>query len=84
MSDRVKIMKRLSEHLEAVRDKHPEWVGIFLQGSQNYNLDYEGSDIDSKLIVLPSFEDFVLNKRPYSYTHTSWKTMNMWMLRIFV
>lgn len=44
MSDRVKIMKRLSEHLEAVRDKHPEWVGIFLQGSQNYNLDYEGSD----------------------------------------
>lgn len=69
MSDREKIMKRLSEHLEAVRDKHPEWVGIFLQGSQNYNLDYEGSDIDSKLIVLPSFEDFVLNKRPYSYTH---------------
>lgn len=69
MSDRVKIMKRLSEHLEAVRDKHHEWVGIFLQGSQNYNLDYEGSDIDSKLIVLPSFEDFVLNKRPYSYTH---------------
>jgi len=66
MSDRVKIMKRLSEHLEAVRDKHPEWVGIFLQGSQNYNLDYEGSDIDSKLIVLPSFEDFVLNKRPYA------------------
>lgn len=54
MSDREKIMKRLSEHLEAVRDKHPEWVGIFLQGSQNYNLDYEGSDIDSKLIVLPS------------------------------
>lgn len=69
MSDREKIMKRLSEHLEAVRGKHPEWVGIFLQGSQNYNLDYEGSDIDSKLIVLPSFEDFVLNKRPYSYTH---------------
>lgn len=64
-----KIMKRLSEHLEAVQEKHPEWVGIFLQGSQNYNLDYEGSDIDSKLIVLPSFEDFVLNKKPYSYTH---------------
>lgn len=64
-----KIMRRLSEHLDAVREKHPEWVGIFLQGSQNYNLDYEGSDIDSKLIVLPSFEDFVLNRKPYSYTH---------------
>lgn len=64
-----KIMRRLSEHLDAVRERHPEWVGIFLQGSQNYNLDYEGSDIDSKLIVLPSFEDFVLNRKPYSYTH---------------
>lgn len=64
-----KIMHRLSEHLNAVKDKHKEWVGIFLQGSQNYNLDYNGSDIDSKLIVLPSFEDFVLNNKPYSYTH---------------
>ena len=26
-------------------------VGIFLQGSQNYGLDYEGSDIDTKLII---------------------------------
>lgn len=64
-----KTMQRLSEHLDAVRHKHPEWVGIFLQGSQNYNLDYEGSDIDSKLIVLPSFEDFALYNKPYSYTH---------------
>ena len=30
-----KIMRRLSEHLDAVKEKHPEWVGIFLQGSQN-------------------------------------------------
>lgn len=65
----TKIMRRLSEHLDAVKEKHPEWVGIFLQGSQNYGLDYEGSDIDSKLIVLPSFEDFVLNSKPHSYTH---------------
>lgn len=64
-----KIMHRLSEHLDAVKEKHPEWVGIFLQGSQNYKLDYEGSDVDSKLIVLPSFEDFVLNRKPQSYTH---------------
>ena len=64
-----KIMHRLSEHLDAVKEKHPEWVGIFLQGSQNYKLDYEGSDVDSKLIILPSFEDFVLNRKPQSYTH---------------
>lgn len=62
-------MRRLGEHLDAVKDRHPAWVGIFLQGSQNYELDYEGSDIDSKLVVLPSFEDFVLNRKPQSYTH---------------
>ena len=69
MSQSQKIMPRLFQHLDAVKEKHPEWVGIFLQGSQNYGLDYEGSDVDSKLIVLPSFEDFVLNRKPYSYTH---------------
>lgn len=69
MTREEKIMQRLSEHLFAVKEKHPEWVGIFLQGSQNYNLDYEGSDVDSKLIVLPSFEDFALNRKPQSYTH---------------
>ena len=31
MSDKEKVMKRLSEHLEAVKGKHPEWVGIFLK-----------------------------------------------------
>lgn len=65
----LKTRLRLSDHLKAVKEKHPEWVGIFLQGSQNYNLDYEGSDVDSKLIVLPSFEDFALNRKPLSYTH---------------
>lgn len=64
-----RIVSRLQEHLEAVQAKHPQWVGIFLQGSQNYHLDYAGSDIDSKVIVLPSFDDFALNRQPYSYTH---------------
>lgn len=63
------IMERLEEHKKAVIDTGYEWVGVFLQGSQNYNLDYEGSDIDSKTIILPSFESFVLNHKPVSYTH---------------
>ena len=29
-------------------------LGVFLQGSQNYNLAYEGSDIDTKAIIIPS------------------------------
>lgn len=64
-----KIMNRLQEHYDEVLEMGYETVGIFLQGSQNYNLDYEGSDIDSKVITLPKFEDFVLNKKPVSTTH---------------
>lgn len=44
-------------------------VGIFLQGSQNYGLDYEESDVDTKLIVVPTFKDIAMNKQPVSTTH---------------
>lgn len=64
-----KIYARMAEHLVPVMKSGMEWVGLFLQGSQNYDLDYEGSDIDTKVIVLPSFTDFVLNRRPVSTTH---------------
>lgn len=61
-------------------------VGIFLQGSQNYGLDTENSDIDTKLIVVPSFKDLALNKQPVSTTHvrennehTDWKDVRLYM-----
>lgn len=44
-------------------------VGIFLQGSQNYGLELPTSDVDTKLIVTPSFEEIALNKKPVSTTH---------------
>lgn len=44
-------------------------VGIFLQGSQNYGLETEESDVDTKLIVTPYFKDIVLNRKPVSTTH---------------
>ena len=71
MNREEKIMKRLQEHYDEALEYFPEnrIVGIFLQGSQNYGLDYEGSDIDTKLIVVPSLEDIVLNKKPVSTTH---------------
>ena len=63
------IMQRVCEHLEHyTKNFSNEWVGIFLQGSQNYGLDYEGSDVDTKIIVLPKFEDIVLNRSPISTT----------------
>lgn len=44
-------------------------VGIFLQGSQNYGLETEKSDIDTKLILTPSFFEVAMNRKPVSTTH---------------
>lgn len=44
-------------------------VGIFYQGSGNYGLDYEKSDIDTKLIVTPTFKEIAFNQSPVSTTH---------------
>ena len=65
------IMARLAEHYEEAKEHFDESriVGIFIQGSQNYGLDYEGSDIDTKLIVVPTFEEIAFNKKPVSTTH---------------
>ena len=65
------VMDRVMEHLEEAKRYFDEdsIVGIFLQGSQNYNLDYEGSDIDTKLIVCPTFKEIAFNKKPISTTH---------------
>ena len=43
------IMRNVGEHLDESFKYFPEGVvGIFLQGSQNYGLDYKDSDIDTK------------------------------------
>ncbi len=65
------IMERLVEHYNEALQYFPEdqIVGIFLQGSQNYGLAHEGSDVDTKLIVVPSFKDICLNRKPVSTTH---------------
>jgi hypothetical protein len=69
MKSRTQIMERVREHYHQVELLGYDIVGIFLQGSQNYNLDDEFSDIDTKAIVLPSFEDLVSNKMPVSTTY---------------
>ena len=65
------VMKRLQEHYDEAKTLIPEdrIVGIFLQGSQNYGLEIEGSDVDSKCIVLPTLEDIIFNRKPVSTTH---------------
>lgn len=65
------IMERVKEHYNEALTLFPEnrIVGIFLQGSQNYGLDYKESDIDTKLIITPTFEDIAFNKKPISTTY---------------
>ena len=72
MSREDYIKENLTNKLKHLLNNGYKVVAIFLQGSQNYDLDiytedYE-SDIDAKAIVLPTLEDIVLNKPPVSTT----------------
>jgi hypothetical protein len=68
-----RIMKRVKEHYEEAYSLGKEVVAVFLQGSQNYRLDEYSdeymSDIDTKCIILPTLDDIVNSKSPYSSTH---------------
>ena len=72
MNKDEKIMKRVKEHYDYLQQKGYEIVFLALQGSQNYGLDvYDEeymSDVDTKAVILSSFEDFVYNRRPESET----------------
>lgn len=64
-----KVLKRLKEHLDYVIQlgyNEERILGIFLYGSQNYGFANEESDVDSKVIILPSFSDFCLAKQMIS------------------
>lgn len=65
------VQDRVLDHLNESFEYFPESrvVGIFLQGSQNYGLEVEGSDVDTKLIVVPTFEEIAFNRKPHSTTH---------------
>lgn len=65
------IMARLKEHYDEVCEiiDPTRIVGVFVFGSQNYGLDTENSDIDTKCLIVPSFEDLAFNKKPISTTY---------------
>jgi len=68
----IEIRQKVEEHLIEVINiglNINEIFFIALEGSQNYQLDLPNSDIDTKLIVLPTFNDFVFNHRQISTTH---------------
>lgn len=70
MTDK-EIRERMEKHWARALELYPEdrIVGLFLQGSQNYYMEDEFSDVDTKLLVIPSLEEIVLNKQPVSTTH---------------
>ena len=68
----IEIRQKVEEHLIEAIDTGLNMDKIFfiaLEGSQNYQLDLPNSDIDTKLIILPTFDDFVFNHKPISTTH---------------
>ncbi len=69
------INQGLKRHFKEFKEHYPnlEIFILVLQGSQNYGLDiytdeYK-SDIDTKMLVIPSLKDVVMNKKPISTTH---------------
>ena len=65
----IDINKRLHEHvLYAINTYNKDWFVLCLQGSQNYGMADENSDIDSKILLIPSLNDLVLNKTAISHT----------------
>lgn len=70
------ISERLKEHYDFLKSSlagnDNSIVGVFLQGSQNYGMDiYDDdyqSDVDTKAIVLPSFENILTDQTQISTT----------------
>lgn len=63
------VQERVQQHYDRVVSLGYEVVGVFLQGSWNYGLGWEESDVDTKAIILPTFEEIALGRKPVSTTY---------------
>lgn len=64
------IQNKLRTHVQLVKEKFPDYTFYFcaLYGSQNYGLDTEDSDVDTKIAVIPSSKDIILGREKLSTT----------------
>lgn len=62
------ISKKLETHHDELVKQGFSPVYIALVGSQNYGIDTEDSDVDTKAIVLPTLRAVAANERPVSQT----------------
>lgn len=63
-----KTMDSLFKHLHFAQDNGHKIAAIFLQGSQNYGLETDLSDVDTKSITLPSLRAVIKNNKRTSST----------------
>ena len=63
-SKNIDVQQRVEQHHKFVCEHYPESqiLGVFLYGSQNYDLDTPFSDVDTKAIYIPTFEEVVFNQ----------------------
>lgn len=69
MKDIMAELQSHKEEAEQLENGKYRPIYIALQGSQNYSLDTENSDVDTKVITLPSLDQIIKNKKPASFTH---------------
>lgn len=62
----IDIINRVQEHLDAALTEYPDmdWFVIVAQGSMNYGMMDEESDVDTKLLSVPDLREIVLNTKP--------------------
>lgn len=68
--DSYEIHKKVEKHYDKACELYGEKrvIGVYLYGSQNYNLDTEESDVDTRCIIVPTLEDIALNRPMISKT----------------
>lgn len=66
----MNVMETLNNYYLTIMNKYPHnaIVGVFLYGSQNYNLDHADSDVDAIAILTPSWEDILMCRTPIATT----------------
>lgn len=66
-----KVMESMKKHLDAALNlfNSEQIVCLALQGSQNYGLATENSDVDTKVLLIPSIKDIARLKTPVSGTY---------------
>lgn len=67
MSTYLRVLDHYAEAKECFNEDNI--IYLALQGSQNYFMDTNSSDVDTKLIVTPSLHDIIMNHAPVSTTH---------------